>query len=589
MKNSVKNTKGVITVLVSLMLVGALSVGTLVLEAGRYQSAKTQLTEANTSAASSMLAAYNGDLYDRYGLLAIDKKRFTSQRAADYLIYNSDAASGYYGNKISRLYSLDSVELIGMYNLTYTSVLKRQLLSRAKYHVAAQDHALNLYTYSDFFADFQNKCLYIANRLEVAAEGNGAGQATDIPEDMKKALSELHETMKDLDRRDTQCDTVLNGNTTAILPSLTRTVESGVPNENTDGSGDMLDSAQSGEGNTEIDVEPELLFVADIEKDLNDAYTANETQKAINTAKEIRRLMLDLDAALNTLDASADENLLLNLYISEYFSNRNTKVEGSYSPDRGAGMNGVDNAGFVSACVEYVIGASGDEGTNQEIAYTYTQAIRLVSNLYAVMTSSNCFDEDSIYSVAAHIAWANYESIADTELAAGYNLSVPLYKNDMLLPVNEPQSVYTAFSEHDLEKALEALGHITVEITYDEIEDDKKNDWEEGNTQKVYTKTVTLDSDGGGKLSYGDSLLFALWFVPNSEKLYRVADLIQLEMRYKEEYVDHTGASFLMSEQNTYCRVKTTGKFNSILPVLSFNAGQSVSGANVESVRYAGY
>jgi len=83
-----KGTRGVITVLVSLMLVGVLSIGTLVIESGRYQAAKTQLAEANISASTSMIAAYDADLYERYGLLAIDTERFTPQRATDYLNFN---------------------------------------------------------------------------------------------------------------------------------------------------------------------------------------------------------------------------------------------------------------------------------------------------------------------------------------------------------------------------------------------------------------------------------------------------------------------------------------------------------------------
>ena len=115
-----ERNKGVITVLISLLLVGVLSIGTLVIEAGRFQAAKTQLAEANISASTSMIAAYNPDLYGRYGLLAIDTERFTPERAVDYLNFNADQVVGYRGNRLSRLYVVDSVELMGLYNLTYT-------------------------------------------------------------------------------------------------------------------------------------------------------------------------------------------------------------------------------------------------------------------------------------------------------------------------------------------------------------------------------------------------------------------------------------------------------------------------------------
>ena len=60
-----KNSHGVITVFISLMLVSVLSLGTLVVEVARYQSAKTQLAEANISASTSMVANYDVDLYKR--------------------------------------------------------------------------------------------------------------------------------------------------------------------------------------------------------------------------------------------------------------------------------------------------------------------------------------------------------------------------------------------------------------------------------------------------------------------------------------------------------------------------------------------
>lgn len=575
MKFSVKKTKGVITVLVSLMLVGVLSVGTLVLEAGRFQAAKTQLTEANTSAATSMIASYNGDLYDRFGLLAIDKKRFTSQRAIDYLNYNSDTAQGYTGNKMSRLYSLDSVQLYGMYNLTDTSVLKRQVLSRAKYHVNTNDYALNIYTYRAFFADFQNKCLYVARELEAVSNNTKIGSASDVPNEMTAALNALYGTLKNTARYDEQCDITLSNNTLDRLPSVTGTVKTVSPEA----------SAGSGEGEaaySEIDVDVAVSFVNTVASDLQNALASGNTAKIAEVAKKIRETALDFDSALNMLLAQADENMLLNSYITEFFSNRNNTIIGGYAPEAGTDMNGADDASFVSACVEYVIGSNASERENQKSAYNYVQMIRLITNLYAVLTDSDSFDANNMYSAAAHILWADYESIIDTELLTTYNFSVPFNKNTAFLPLDNMQSVADAFSLGDLETALSALGSITVTITKAE-----EAGWDEDKKEDI--KEVTLNLTGSNNFSYRDSLLFALWFVPNSEKLLKVADLVQLEMRYKEAYVDYTGAEFLMSEQNTYCGIKSTGKFNSILPVVSFNAGQSVSGTEFESIRYAGY
>lgn len=90
MQKKLKKNKGVITVFIALMLTAVLSFGTLVLESGRFQTAKTQLAQAASSASTSMIAAYDGDLYENYGLLAIDTERFTEARYLDYLNFNSD-------------------------------------------------------------------------------------------------------------------------------------------------------------------------------------------------------------------------------------------------------------------------------------------------------------------------------------------------------------------------------------------------------------------------------------------------------------------------------------------------------------------
>ena len=54
MNRAIKGQQGVISVFVALMMAGILSLGTFVLEAGRFQAAKTQLSESTISASSSM-------------------------------------------------------------------------------------------------------------------------------------------------------------------------------------------------------------------------------------------------------------------------------------------------------------------------------------------------------------------------------------------------------------------------------------------------------------------------------------------------------------------------------------------------------
>lgn len=573
-----KSNRGVITVLISLLLVGVLSVGTLAIEAGRYQAAKTQLAESNISAATSMIAAYDSELYARYGLLAIDTERFTPERAADYLNFNADQAAGYRGNRLSRMYVVDSVELTGLYNLTYPAVLKRQILSRAKYHIVPQDYALNVYTADSFLADFKVKCQYVKDQLSRVANYEAElGTIEDIPEDVRNALTALYNTYSDLETFDAACDVTLSGSTVSLLPSTTGTVETPVPSEDLAdiqtalndatailGSAGSALSYNNGTGTYdeyEVALESGFDYIPSIKNDLKDVSSVdNMYHYATEMAKATRALAIGFDGILGE---QKEENILLNSYIVEYFSNRTNRISTYSAPAKGTSVNGsMENATFASACVEYIFGGSASEQTNQEIAYNFIQGIRLINNLYSVMTESNSFDANNMYSVAAHIAWANYESIVDMELMTTYNTSVPFNKNQMILPINNASKVTAAFSSSDTVNALNALG------------------FHDGESFVI---------PGSNAFSYKDSLSLGLWFVRNSNKLLRIADLIQLEMRYREQYVENKTATFMMADQNTYCRIKCIGKFSAVLPILSLDSGDSARGIEFQSIKYAGY
>ena len=69
-----------------------------------------------------------------------------------------------------------------------------------------------------------------------------------------------------------------------------------------------------------------------------------------------------------------------------------------------------------------------------------------------------------------------------------------------------------------------------------------------------------------------------------------MADLIQLEMRYRQRYVVNETVDFLMSEMDTYCRVKTDAALNSALPVISVGGeGSTPDGTTFYSIKYVGY
>ncbi len=589
-----ESSRGVITVLVAGLLVGILALGTLVLELGRFVAAQTQLAASAGSTSTSMIADYNSDIYERYGLMAIDTESFTMDRCKDYLLFNSDLNNSYNSNNLSTLYDVDQVELTGLYNLTYPSVLKRQLLSCAKFHVVPSDYALNTNTADSFFRALETKCDYVSAEMDrIIGNTDDSGADTRSPE-MIAALDALTKTFCDrhgigsviiggtsvVTNKD--YDLVLSDASVSRLPSTTGTVASPstaddeVIIENTvlnaiDKIGVDISSfgtvTQYNETDISSLVQDKIAGAAEY-MDMcytglqgNGCYTGGFAPSR-DYAEEVKALTQSIPAALHMLQPDLDGNLLLNSYITSFFSNKNRLADAYMGPQTSMNFNSsADNTTFYAACAEYIIAGNARETWNQSEAYCSMLAIRMLNNLYMLLNQPG-YDPNDPSVVATYFAWAYFESCADVWLMSGYNIAVPFNKNEPILPLNEPAKVAEAFESHDFADGMNKLG------------------WHNGTTFVI---------PGTEAYSYTDSIALALWFVPNSTKLMRVADLIQLEMRYREQYVDGGTATFLMSEQNTYCRVKVTARLRAMLPIISLGNNGSIQGATFRAIRYSGY
>lgn len=574
MQNIYKSKSGVITVMIALMLAGILSLGTLVIEAGRMQGARNQLDLASQSAATSMLASYNDTLFERFGLLAIDNAEFNNGRFMSYLEFNSDRASGFKGNNISTFYTIKSAELQGMYNLTYPEVLKRQILARAKYNIIPQDYSLNYYNMDYLLLDFQQRADYLSEVLKPAALGTATpGTINDIPADMQGALNNLYSVFSKSKKYDDAYNVTIKTSDMVRLPSVSQTVKHDISNEDLSvinntikdaytvlGSNGSLLTSNNGKGYSEIDVTVDTRFAANALQQL--APLSSLPSNAVSIASDCRTMVSGISAAFKMLSQDKQGNLLLNSYIAGYFPNKNYALDNYAGFEKGKAVSGKANSNFAGACAEYVFSGDKSEIINQQNAYTYVIAVRFINNLYSTITNSKHFNQNNACSVAAHIAWAYYESCADAEMLFKYNATVPFNKYNMVLPITNPSAVRGAFASGDFQAAMRSLGIL---------------------------KGTVYTVEGQDATNYRDALAFALWIVPNSKKMLRVADLVQLEMRYREQYIQNTEAQFLMSNQNTFCRVKTVGKLNSILPVLSLGSNNSMANAGIQSIKYVGY
>ncbi len=569
-----KKSSGVITVLVAFLLTGILSLGTMVLEAGRLQVARTQLTDANLSAATSMIASYDQILYDRYGLLAIDDEKFTVDRCRDYLDFNSDSAAGYAASNLGRIYDIIGTDVKSMYNLTYPSILKRQVLSRAKYHVVPLDYSLNQNNALFVFEEYRTKADAVIDYINGAATGYaGMGSTADVPAEMLSALQALSETFRPLKTYDEGYKVTLNGSSVSALPSSTGTVESNIPagdEAEINAAVSKVTSVLGGEGNvlipgnaqqySETDVAYNYSLVSSlVNKGADSGILSSDPRGLVSAALEAVKAA---DNAIGVLSHDLDGNSLINLYAVEYFPCRNYGVDGYSGPAKDGAASGAD-INFSAAAVEYIFGANSSETENQTIAYNYIIATRFINNLFLTITNSPSFDASNTTNVAAHVLWAYYESFADAELLAKYNATVPFEKYALMFPIDNPSAVAGAFASKDFFMGITQLG--------------------------VYNGSEFVIA-GADKTNYRDALNMALWMVPNSKKLTRMADLVQLEMRYRQRYVTNESVDFLMSEMDTYCRVKTDAALNSALPVISVGGeGSTPDGTTFYSIKYVGY
>ena len=290
------------------------------------------------------------------------------------------------------------------------------------------------------------------------------------------------------------------------------------------------------------------------------------------------------EEAVEIIISSLGENLLLNQYIIDEFPNRTSDKDGNKFNNEISGYSGdkrqyfPDNSKpvqtFSGAQVEYVIGGSYSEKQNQQNCFWSIFAIRAINNIFGVLTDSTVMELIGACNIAAplvFILWVYLESNIDMNMLVS-RMEVPLIKTEIILSPNTLMSnveqIIGAFEDIDEEEAMEE------ELSFAAMKVDN------------VTKQL-LSTDGFFKMKYDNYLWFFLFFTPNQTKVMRVADLIQMEMRFKKQ---SKGTNFQLQNLHTYVRCEAEGTFNSILPVLSLSDNSlNGRGFKVSCVKYVGY
>ncbi len=563
MNKLIKQTQGVITIFISLMLTAILSIGSLVLEAGRFQSARTQLAEANISAATSTLSEYNSDLFERFGIVAFEGDNYAESLYSDYLTFNSDLSGESFGSNVSRLYSLDNHTLTGLYNLTYPSVLKRQIIAKSKYLKGSFNLWLTAETMPRIFTEFKSKAQSVAQWTR-----NISGE---VSSDISSAAASIESSLKNSYDYDDSLKVVIDSGTMSLLPTATGTIENSIPDGEKENIQATLEDAKKVVGNYSSSIGNIDSSEAEQESTVGlNALLLRSNSRLRISQKDISSLSakcsstsLNISNILSRLSQGEEgqNNLLLNLYIAQYFSNRTQTAAGYIGPPRYTSSA----EGFTSACAEYVFCGNKYETENQKNAYWVIFYLRLVDNAYKI------FSTYESRSSADKLLWSYYETLIDMEMLTSEESLVPLTKEALFLPMEKAGAVASSFSStRTVPDSLRSVGSLT---------EYKRSDYSDS----------SLTVNGKDFFNYTDYISFALWLVPNSNKLLRVADLIQTEMRYRQKYVNRETASFLMQNQYTYARVEANAKFNSILPIISLGSNSNLNGIGISSINYVGY
>lgn len=303
----------------------------------------------------------------------------------------------------------------------------------------------------------------------------------------------------------------------------------------------------------------------------------------IQIIEDVILIANNIETALSIMVNSLGDNLLLSLYAIEKFPNRTTdtgnkqneEISGykgdirSYTPDESK-----EAQTFSGACVEYIIGGDYSEEDNQRKVFWTIFVIRALNNAVLVAADPDAMNIISACNFVAplvYILWVYLESNIDMNLLIDRK-EVPLIKKNLII------SKKTLTEAGDkLKKAFEDMDQ----------EADMKQELSHASMKIDYATAALLTPDGIFKMKYQDYLWFYLLLIPNKTKVMRMADLIQMEMRFAKF---GPSMKFELKNLHTYVRCEATATFNPILPVIPLGSStSSMDELQITAVKYVGY
>lgn len=362
--------------------------------------------------------------------------------------------------------------------------------------------------------------------------------------------------------------------------------------------------------------------------------------KNINTiielVKDLIYVATHIKDVFTQLPSMLGESVLINQFAVTKFSNRLDKVKGETGIGRSLGGNAAKSVSpsaqtFSQANLEYILIGGSSEASNQQACFNRIMALRMLNNAVLIATDETWMELIGACNILAPLVFIllmYYESNIDMNLLIKLKMKVPLIKTSLVLSIDS----LTTESLTVLEKTTEEL---SVIATDDEIKIDYKYTSEtsyyyestteyniglsgsSGNSLGVIEDDLGVLSNSNSsqlnqfyaqkemsentkklleglekgflKVEYRNYLFLFMLLQSNRQKIMRIADLIQMELRYKE-YSKGNHPDLLLEDYHTFVRVKAKASLNSVLPVISLNRDDNKSmGWPLSTIKYVGY
>ncbi len=153
--NKHRRTSGVISILLTLMLLPVYSLVAVLVESARIQEAREQLNELTYLGEMAILADYIDYLNDNYDIYAFDGT--TAEESFKQYVQSAESNGGIDTRKLNKLFGIDmqycSIE--NMYSLADTTVLRYQIVQSGRYSMPVE--ILSGFTFKTLFGSLDEK------------------------------------------------------------------------------------------------------------------------------------------------------------------------------------------------------------------------------------------------------------------------------------------------------------------------------------------------------------------------------------------------------------------------------------------------